>query len=101
MNSINDTVVIKRYANPGNHTPPEPAGIEHGGLFTPLASQFLDGIVTCQFSLSNFTSQTLIQPKVLNPLSQSGEYHPIFAVGKLDADIKSFFKKLKNKKIFY
>ncbi len=36
---LNDTVVIKGYANPGNHTPPEPAGIEHGGLFTPLASQ--------------------------------------------------------------
>jgi hypothetical protein len=97
----NDTVVINRYANPGNHTPPQPAGIEQGGLFTPLASQFSDGIVTCQFSLSNFTSQTLTQPEVLNPLSQSGAYHPIFAVGKLDDNSKSFFKKFKNKKLIY
>jgi len=95
---LNDTVVINRYANPGNHTPPQPAGTEYGGLFTPLPSQFLDGIVTCQFSLSNFTSQTLTQPEGLDPLSQSGNYHPIFAVGKLDANSKSFFKKLKNKK---
>lgn len=93
----NDTVVINRYANPGNHTRPQPAGIEHGGLFLPLTSQFLDGIVTCQFTLSNFTSQTLTQPAVLNPLSQSGKYHPIFAVGKLDDNSKSFFKQFKNK----
>jgi len=55
-------------------------------LFTPLPSTFSDGIVTCQFTLSNFTSQTLIQPQALNPLSLSEKYHPIFAVGKLDAN---------------
>lgn len=88
----NDTVVIKRYANPGSpsvHTPPEPAGIERGGLFTPLPTQFQDGIVTCQFTLSNFTSQTSTQVNALNPLSQSGSYHPIFAVGLLDSDSES------------
>ena len=92
----NDTIVINRYANPGNHTPPQPAGVEHGGLFTALSTKLLDGIVTCQFSLSNFTSQKLTQLHVLNPLSQSRKYHPIFAVGKLDADSKLCAKKKKN-----
>lgn len=84
-----DTVVINRYANTGDphdHEPPEPAGIERGGLFTPLPSQFLDGIVICQFTLSNFTSPTFKQFNGLDPLSQSRSYHPIFAVGDLDTD---------------
>ena len=87
----NDTVIIKRYANPGNrgdHHPPEPAGSERGGQFTPLPSQFVDGLAICQFTLSNFTSQTLKRVEALNPLSQSGSYHPIFAVGLLDANSK-------------
>ena len=84
----NDTVIINRYVNPHENNSPQPAGSEDGGLFTPLPSTFVDGIVTCQFSLSNFTSQTLTQPQVLNPLSQSGEYYPIFAVGKLYANSK-------------
>lgn len=86
---VNDTVVINRYVNPGfpiDHMPPEPAGTERGGVFKPLPSQFVDGVVTCQFTLSNFTSQTLKQPNKLNPLSQSGSYHPIFAVGSLHAN---------------
>jgi len=93
----NDTIVINRYANPGSpkdHTPPEPAGIEHGGLFTPLPSEFKDGIVTCQFTLSNFTSSTLNQPNTLDPLSLSRAYHPLFAVGLLNSDSKLFFKEI-------
>lgn len=85
----NDTIVINRYANPGSpkdHTPPEPAGVEHGGLFTPLPSEFKDGTVTCQFTLSNFTSSILNQPNTLDPLSLSRAYHPLFAVGLLNND---------------
>ena len=87
----NDTIVLTRYINPHDDDPPQPAGPDDGGLFTPLPSTFVDGIVTCQFSLSNFTSQTFTQPQVLNPLSQSGDYYPIFAVGKLDGDSNSVF----------
>jgi len=33
--------------------------------------------------LSNFTTQTVKQVGDLNPLSQSGNYHPLFAIGPL------------------
>jgi hypothetical protein len=88
----NNTVVLNRYANTGKvteHKPPIPAGSEYGGVFTPLSSQFVDDIVTCQFTLSNCTSSTSPQPNTLDPLSQVRSYHPIFAVGMLDTDSKS------------
>jgi len=82
----NGEIVINRYVNPGNYTPPQPAGSEQGGVFTPLPSQFTDGIVTCQFNLSNFATQPFKQVGVLKPLTQSGNYYPIIAVGPLDAE---------------
>ena len=90
----NDTIIINRYVNPHDDDPSQPAGPEDGGLFKPLPSTFVDGIITCRFTLSNFTSQTLTQPQVLNPLSQSREYYPIFAVGELDANSKSVFENI-------
>lgn len=88
-----DKIAIERFVNIGNHTPPAPAGSEQGGVFTPLPSKFTDGNVTCQFVLSDFASETVKQLGVLRPLSQSGQYHPLFAVGVLNATGKSFFQK--------
>ncbi|UJR36510.1 hypothetical protein I4U23_029231 [Adineta vaga] len=82
----NDTIVINRYVNPEDHDPPEPAGSEQGGIFTPGLQLFKEGVVTCQFNLSNFTTQTFGQLKTLDPLSQSRQYHPLIAIGVLDID---------------
>ena len=89
----NDKVAIQRFINPMNHSHPVPAASEQGGVFTPLPSQFIDGIVTCKFALSDFPPETREQPNALRPLSQSGNYHPIFAVGLLNATGMSFLKK--------
>ena len=84
----NSSIVIKRYINPEDHHPPEPTGSEDGGIFTPYSQQFDNGVVTCSFSLSNFTAENFEDPEVLPPLSQSTKYHPIFAVGLLHEDGK-------------
>ncbi|CAF1300125.1 unnamed protein product [Rotaria sordida] len=81
----NDKIAIQRFINPGNHTPPVPAGSEQGGIFTPLPATFIDGIVTCQFVLSDFAPQKVKQLNTLRPLSQSVKYHPLFAVGLLNS----------------
>ena len=85
-----NTIAIQRFVNPGDHQHPAPAGSEQGGVFTPLPSTFVDGVVTCQFNLSNFTPQTAAQPNTLRPLTQSGKYYPIFATGIVNATGKSF-----------
>lgn len=95
-----DTVAIERFVNPGDHHPPVPAGSEQGGTFTPLPSKFVDGVVTCQFNLSNFVSKSGKQPNTLRPLSQSGKYNPIFAVGVLNSTGKIFFKKMNSESAF-
>ncbi|CAF0999963.1 unnamed protein product [Didymodactylos carnosus] len=81
----NDQIAIQRFINPMNHTPPAPAGSEQGGKFTPLPGRFIDGVVTCQFLLSDFAPQRVKQLNTLRPLSQSGKYHPLFAVGLVNA----------------
>ena len=84
----NDTIVLNRYTNPGGHQYPQPAGIEQGGVLAPGQQTYSDGVVTCQFNLSGFTTETLDQLKTLRPLSQLGNYYPIFALGSLDEDSK-------------
>lgn len=87
-----DTIAIQRFMNPGDHHPPVPAGSEQGGTFTPLPSKFVDGIITCQYNLSNFDTQNMERYDTLRPLSQSGKYHPLFAVGILNSTgTKIFF----------
>ncbi|CAF4176970.1 unnamed protein product [Rotaria sp. Silwood2] len=80
----NDTIVVNRYMNPNNHQRPQSAGSEQGGVFTPDQQQFNEGIVTCQFTLSQFESETFRQLKTIQPLSQSTSYHPLFAAGLLN-----------------
>lgn len=85
----NDTIIINRYINPEYHHVPVPAGSEQGGLFMPGAQLYQDGVVTCQFNLSNFNNtEKLKQLKQLRPLSQSGSYYPLLAVGPLDINSK-------------
>jgi hypothetical protein len=81
----NDTIVLNRYINPGDyeHSDPVPAGSEQGGILTLGQQTFTDGVVTCQFTLSNFTTGRSPQLKGLEPLSPSRSYHPLFAIGSL------------------
>lgn len=90
-----DRVSIERYVNPRGHTDSQSAGSEDGGVMTPLPPKFTDGVITCQFTLSNFTKSTTKQLDALKPLSQSDNFYPLFAVGKLDPDGKSFLNKTK------
>ncbi len=86
---LNDTVLLNRYQNPpGDHVDPEPAGSEEGGVISLGQRIYADGVVTCQFNLSNFGNETFPQLNSLRPLSQSGSYHPLFAIGPLDSDSK-------------
>ena len=83
-----NNITLERYINPGKHNKSMHAGSEQGGELINGALTFNDGIVTCQFVLSNFTSESFEQVGTLNPLSQSGSYYPLFAVGSLDGNSK-------------
>ncbi|CAF1601840.1 unnamed protein product [Rotaria magnacalcarata] len=79
-----DTIVINRYINPDGHHHPEHAGSEQGGTFTPIQQEFHNGVVLCQFSLSNFTDGWIEDIKTIDPLSPSKKYYPLFAIGLLN-----------------
>lgn len=96
-----DKIAIQRFINPLNHSRPVAAGSEQGGILTPLPSKFVDGIVTCQFILSDFAPQKAAQPNALRPLTQSGMYHPIFAVGLLNSTGKFSLKSQLYSKSFF
>lgn len=80
---------MKRYINPYHHRYPLPAGSEQGGDLNVLSAKYADGVVTVLFTLSNFkTTQESLGDLI--PLSQTGTFFPIAAVGGLDDDSKSF-----------
>lgn len=87
----NDTIIVERYINPSDHDHPEHADSELGGLFTPGVQQFNNGVVTCRFTLSDFSPQSFRALKDIELLSQSTNYYPLFAIGILmNTTCKSF-----------
>ncbi|CAF1181363.1 unnamed protein product [Adineta steineri] len=82
---VNDTVDMSRFMNPGKHQHPLPAGIAQGGVFTVEKATFDAGVVICQFTLSNFTTMTMKNSNDVPILSQSIPYHPLVAIGALNA----------------
>ncbi len=89
--SSTDTVTVERLFNPGGHVFPESI-IEvsnPGGTFTMTSGRLVDGVVYCQFTLSNFGSSKRTR-RDLTPLSQSTSYYPLIAIGNLDSS-KSMF----------
>ncbi|CAF3663402.1 unnamed protein product [Adineta steineri] len=82
---VNDTVDVNRYMNPGKHQHPVPAGIAQGGVFTVEKATFDAGVVNCQFTLSNFTTMERTNSNDVPILSQSIPYHPLVAIGALNA----------------
>ena len=89
----NNTVVLQRYLNPHHHNEPKPAGSEDGGTLSVGQQQYKDGVVTSQFNLSNFKNSPFASLQDIPVLSQSEKYHPVFAVGQLDDNSKSFFSR--------
>ncbi|CAF3728653.1 unnamed protein product [Rotaria socialis] len=81
----NDTVDVNRYINPSGHAHPVLAGSEQGGTFTAEQQIFENGVVYCQFTLSNFTTSLRKEVDGIRKLSQSTRYHPMFAIGQLDS----------------
>jgi len=81
----NDTVDVNRYINPRGHSRPVPAGSEQGGVFTVESQGIENGVVFCQFTLSNFSLNDDEKSTAIQPLSQSTPYYPLFAIGQLDA----------------
>ena len=74
--------------NPGWHLHPVPAGTAQGGVFTAEKATFDAGIVICQFTLSNFTTMEITNSNDVPILSQSILYHPLVAIGPLNASSK-------------
>lgn len=81
-----DSIIVNRYINPSGHQEPELAGDDAGGHFTPTEQTFRDGLVICEFTLSNFNQNSSGGIGSVSPLSQTTSYFPLFAVGLLDAD---------------
>ena len=84
----NNTILLHRYRNPSGHHYPDAVGDEDGGVLSLGQQIYSNGAITCQFTLSNFTIQRSPQLNALTPLSQSGAYYPLFAIGSLDEDCK-------------
>ncbi len=63
-------VELGRFLNLSNHTPPQPVGPEDGGTFRVERQTFDDGIVHCQFTLSNFSAMMPNELQAILPLSQ-------------------------------
>lgn len=67
---------------------------------TPIQQQFSNGVVICEFTLSNFAPQGPQKLKAIPPLSQSKPYHPLFATGSLNATSKSCLRSMINQSMY-
>ncbi|CAF4373343.1 unnamed protein product [Rotaria sp. Silwood2] len=83
--AANDKISVARGINPLGNTPTVLAGTTTnlGGKLTPTSLALRNGIVYCEFNLSNF-SRSKRQRRAVSPLSQSKTYFPLIASGNLD-----------------
>jgi hypothetical protein len=86
----NDTVTVGRYINPGGTTPPQVVSSGEGGTFNKTLEKLDNGIVDCEFTLSNFASSKR-RRRAIALLSQSTVYYPLIASGNLDSSSKFIF----------
>ncbi|CAF1556880.1 unnamed protein product [Didymodactylos carnosus] len=82
-----NSAIVKRMYNPDGHTPPRDAETADGGAFANATGRVENGLVTCEFSLSSFSSRHKRQDTA-KVLSQTTQYYPLFAVGVLDNNSK-------------
>ncbi|CAF3162644.1 unnamed protein product [Rotaria sp. Silwood2] len=83
--AANDKISVARGINLLGNTPTVLAGTTTnlGGKLTPTSLALRNGIVYCEFNLSNF-SRSKRQRRAVSPLSQSKTYFPLIASGNLD-----------------
>ena len=83
-------VTIVRYKNPLGHSEPEDTRPGDGGVMTNGQQLYENGVVTCQFTLSNFSNSISNKVGTLRPLTQTDSYYPLFAIGLLGDQSKLF-----------
>ncbi|CAF0806484.1 unnamed protein product [Didymodactylos carnosus] len=82
----NNTVAVKRLINPGGHSQSIDAPPSSGGTLTPNQWKVENGVVTCEFTLSNFdvSEKRWKRQESIAALSQTAQYYPLIAIGALD-----------------
>ncbi len=58
-----------------------------GGTFTMTSGKLVDGVVYCEFTLSNFSSSKRRRRSVFT-LTQTASYYSLIATGNLDSSSK-------------
>ncbi|CAF3560781.1 unnamed protein product [Rotaria sp. Silwood1] len=83
-----DTIQLQRFINPGGYSSPTIATADsnYGGIFKVTRVALNNGMVYCEFTLSNFTTTTGRRRKrSISILSQNTQYRILTAVGQLDS----------------
>ncbi|CAF4807799.1 unnamed protein product [Rotaria sp. Silwood1] len=83
-----DTIQLQRFINTGSYSFPTivTADSNYGGIFKVTRVALNNGMVYCEFTLSNFTTTASRRRKrSISLLSQNIQYHILVAVGRLDS----------------
>lgn len=86
-----DTVSLQRFINPLGHSRPILADTvsNPGGIFNVSRRTVEDGVVHCDFTLSNFVNVRRQPRQTDHPeLSQTTSYQPLIAIGNMDSSSK-------------
>ncbi|UJR28575.1 hypothetical protein I4U23_009808 [Adineta vaga] len=82
-----ETISLQRFINPGEYNRPElpDSTSDLGGIFSATRERLDDGVIHCDFTLSNFANTTRQSRQITFPaLSQTTNYYPLIAIGNLD-----------------
>ena len=82
-------MVVERRINPSGQSPPVLGGT--GGVFNSTVQKVQNGVVSCEFTLSGFTSSKR-RRRAIASLSQTTSYYPLIAIGNLDSSSESMNK---------
>jgi hypothetical protein len=84
--------MVERRVNPGGHDYPVLASTisNPGGTFNMTSGKVVDGVVYCEFTLSNFNNSKRRRRDV-TILAPSTLYYPLIATGNLDSSSKFKF----------
>ncbi|CAF2646719.1 unnamed protein product [Rotaria sp. Silwood2] len=84
----NDTIQLQRFINPGGYSSPilVTTNSDYGGIFQVTRVALNNGVVYCEFTLSNFTTTTGRRRKrSISLLSQNIQYYILTVIGNLDS----------------
>ncbi|CAF3130235.1 unnamed protein product [Rotaria sp. Silwood2] len=83
-----DTIQLQRFINPGGYSSPilDTTNSDYGGIFQVTRVALNNGMVYCEFTLSNFTTTTGRRRKrSISLLSQNIQYYILTVIGNLDS----------------